>query len=287
MRERSDGCLVLDPQYAIEFTPEVTIGISNHPEDDLLSCYLSGYEVVTIEAPRITPKERQTIKRTVNRLFGTEITEEGPEKIVIQCPLKASAFPPDKILRREYALSSSLFQEALEAFVKADATLASSVEERDEEVDRHYFLLVRLLRTLILNPRMSEKLNVSLIDCLDYRLISSLIENIADQAVELARLAGHFRTSRKSDRWAKSFTEVGEMIKLTYEAVVKSILSREERILLTANSKIEESRALLQKLEGSVMSSQSNPTYFTATSVLRRVFDYLNDMIDLVTPKRE
>ena len=287
IHERSDGCLVLDPQYTEETSPEISLPVTDRVEDDILSSYLLGYEIITLNSDRIGTKDRERIKSAINRLVGVEIVEETPKKVVLQCLLKASAFSPDKILRREYVLSSGLFREALASFASSDRTLAESVLERDEEVDRLYFLLVRLLRTLILNPRLGEKLSFSLIDCLDYRLIASLMENIADQAVELSRLTLRLRGRKLEAAFAKRFLELGEAVKQSYDEVVKAIFSREERVIRTANEKLQHAERILDDVEANLgRLGEQLPEAYSAAPLFRRILDYLSDMVDLVTPKR-
>jgi len=286
VKERVDGCLILDPQYAVETSPQVTLKSSERLEDNILSSYLLGYEVITIESSRMA-QDRDRIKHAINRLIGVEIIEENSQRVIIQCLLKPSAFSPDKILRREYVLSTSMYKDAFNSFLRRDLPVARSMDERDEEVDRLYFLLVRLLRSLIMNPRLSEKLNVSLIDCLDYRLIAILIENIADQAVEIANCAINLKGKKMAGELAELLKRVGENIRLTYEEAVKAIFSRDDRIMVSALKKLDETEADIGLLEKSLnrMRPQSSPTFYTLASILRRVLDSLTDMIDLVTPK--
>ncbi|MFH1328687.1 MAG: phosphate uptake regulator PhoU [Candidatus Bathyarchaeota archaeon] len=277
---------MLDSQYAVESIPEITIKMSHLPDAAILSCYLFGYETIIIEAPKVTSDDINKIKQTISHLIGVEIIEENHQKVVLQCLLKASAFPPEKVLRREYVLSSSMFKDAIHSFANIDLSLARSILKRDEEVNRLYFLLVRLLRTLIINPRLSEKLSVSLIDCLDYRLVATLIENIADQAVEMAKATIILHNQELPLGISRSVLEVGQKFQETYEEVIKAIFSKSEKLLLSAISKRENALLAIKKLESDLEKVQSEitPTLFAFSSSLRRVFDYFTDMIDLVTP---
>src|SRR5438445_11712211 len=76
--------------------------------------------------------------------------------------------------------------DAVQAFVESNTELANRVVERDEEVDRWYFLLVRLVRAAIADTYLLEKIKVSSVDCLDFRLLASYIETFADYSVTVA-----------------------------------------------------------------------------------------------------
>jgi len=62
------------------------------------------------------------------------------------------------------------------------------VVDRDEEVDRLYFLMVRLLRTAIRNLKLADKFGLTPVDCLDYRMAAKLVEFIGDHAVDMAHI---------------------------------------------------------------------------------------------------
>ncbi|RLG91981.1 MAG: hypothetical protein DRO36_02820 [Candidatus Hecatellales archaeon] len=221
-------------------------------------------------------------------MIGVEIIEEDNRRVVLQCLLKPTAFPPEKILRREYVLSAGMFKDVFKAFLEKDLKLAKTLPEKDEEIDRLYFLLVRLLRSLILNPRLSEKLNISLIDCLDYRLIASLMENIADRSVELASLLVKTNSYKLSNEIVEYGRKVGENIQEAYDEIVKAIFSRDEKILANAIQKREETELIIKKFEEVLNREKefNSRLSYEFLSFIRRVMGHLKDMVDLVATIR-
>ena len=175
--EREDGCITVDPQYSLENNIETT---TIHPnrflEREITGKYLLGFDIIKISGePRLLPEIYERVRTNVRRLIGLEIVEEDAYKIVLQCLLEPSALPPERILRREHLLASSMHRDVLISLNEGNAPLAKSIIERDEEVDRLYFLLVRLLRMIVRKPHLSLKLGLSMIDCLDYRLMANYI----------------------------------------------------------------------------------------------------------------
>ena len=53
--------------------------------------------------------------------MGLEIVEENYSQIVLQCLLEPSGFPPEKILRRNYAIVAGMHRDAVTAFVDGDS----------------------------------------------------------------------------------------------------------------------------------------------------------------------
>src|SRR3989304_7658656 len=149
--------------------------------------YFLGFDIIRIEAKeRIDINVRNVVKSTVSSLVGLEIMEETYAQIVLECLLEPSGFPPEKILRRSYAIVAGMNRDVANSLVDGDLQLAKSVIARDDESNRLYFLLVRILRTIIQTPSLSEKLGITPIECVDYRLAASFIEAIGDACVQIA-----------------------------------------------------------------------------------------------------
>src|SRR4030043_1359522 len=169
LNETSDGKLFIDPKYNDEPLPKVTsLSVSPYLSREIVGHYLLGSDIIRIEAKeRIDIDVRKIVKETMGSLIGLEIVEENYSQIVLQCLLEPSGFPPEKILRRNYAIVAGMNRDVVNSFVGGDLQRAKSVIARDDESNRLYFLLVRILRTIIQNPGLSEKLGISPIDCLE------------------------------------------------------------------------------------------------------------------------
>ena len=172
LNETSDGKLFVDPKYNDDPSPRITtLNVGSYLGREIVGHYLLGSDIIRIEAKdRIDFDVRKVVKATVGSLIGLEIVEENYSQIVLQCLLEPSGFPPEKILRRNYAIVAGMHRDAINAFIDGDLQLATSVIARDDENNRLYFLLVRILRTILQNPRLGEKLGLTTIECLDYRL---------------------------------------------------------------------------------------------------------------------
>src|SRR3972149_6673565 len=186
--ETGDGKLLIDPKYNAEQLPRVaTLNAGPYLRREIIGRYLLGFDIIRIEAKeRIDFDVRNIVKATVGSLIGLEIVEETYSQIVLQGLLAPSGFPPEKILRRNYAIVAGMNRDVVNSLVDGDLQLAKSVIARDDESNRLYFLLVRILRTIIQTPSLSEKLGITPIDCLDYRLAASLVEAIGDASVQVA-----------------------------------------------------------------------------------------------------
>jgi len=287
--ETADGRLLVDPRYDVEpISSTVVIKPSPHLEREIIGKYLLGYDIIRIETKdRISPEEREKIKKTSSRLIGLEVIEEDYSNMVLQCLLEASALPPERILRREESISLSMHRDAMTALINGDTHIAESVVQRDNEVDRLYFLLVRLLRTIIQNPGLSEKLEVYPIDCLDHRLVASLIESIGDLSSQIAehvvQLDGLKIGRDLSER-------VLALHKIVYDAHEESVVSFLSRNITMAES-IRERRTDFERAyreaesASNVQPAESAPHLLSVASIISRMYDHAVDISDLTMPK--
>lgn len=285
---REDGCLILDPMYKLRRDIKtVVIKPSPHLVREITGKYLLGYDVIRVEAEsRISFEDRESVKQAIQRLIGLEIVEEDAYKIILQCLLEPTAFPPDKILRREYLLSSGMHKDVTTALLERDQHLAKTIVERDEEVDRLYFLLVRLLRTIVLNPQLTEKLNVSLIDCLDYRLVASFIESIGDYSVKMAQTMIKFSDVSLPEGLLKVVSKISTAVYETHEKAMQAIFLRDMELAETVLKKYAIIASLIDETDKKLVNYPSKIISYVSDILFSfsKICAYSVDVADLVMP---
>src|SRR5467141_2116187 len=207
--ERQDGRLLLSPKIDEERAPlEVVLDASPFVRREIIERYLLGYDIIRVQSKdSFSPDIREEVRRTTKRLVGLEVLEEDSKRIVLQCLVEPSLLNPERILRRLEMLSMPMQLDSVQAFVSSNRELAKGVVERDEEVDRWYFLLVRLVRAAISDTYLLEKIGTSVnamyrdavgsVLSRDLKLASSVGPRFKDTKKQLseaeARLAGSAR----------------------------------------------------------------------------------------------
>ncbi len=173
-------------------TKELTIPYSSVSMDMLVNQvyggYLLGYDMITIKASlQISFEDADRIKKAMRKLVGLEIVDEDGFHISAQFLLDADTLDAEKILRRMSAIVAGMYRDMLEAIkLKQNSSIRKVIIGRDDEVDRQYFLLVRLIRSAMMDQKLAAKLNLSNIDILDYRIAANLLESAGDYIVDLA-----------------------------------------------------------------------------------------------------
>ncbi len=283
----SDGKLLVDTQAAVEPTPKVTsLNVGPYLGREIIGRYLLGYDCIDILAKdRIDSSIRKVVKLTASSLAGLEIVEETISKISLQTLMQQpSGFIPEKILQRNYAIVAGMIRDAANSFIYGDVELAKNVIERDAESNKLYFLLVRILRTIIQNPRLSEKLRITSIECLDYRLAASLIEGIGDACVQVAAKTIALNGLKLPGDQQKLLIDLQTICYEAHEQALKSFVNKD--IALAENvrnlrGKIDETSTIIETVakEASV---DLMPQILATVSLLRQIYEHSVDLADLV-----
>src|SRR3989304_2844711 len=249
--ETGEGKLLIDPKYNTEQLPRVaTLTLGPYLSREIIGRYLLGFDIIRIEAKeRIDFDIRNVVKATVTSLIGLEIVEENYSQIVLQCLLEPSGFPPEKILRRNYAIVAGMNRDVVNSFVDGDLQRAKSVIVRDDESNRLYFLLVRILRTIIQTPRLSEKLGITPIDCIDYRLAASLIEAIGDASVKIAAKTMDLNGLKPSEELRKLLVGLQAVCYDAHEQALKSFINKDIALAENVRNMNERIKTLFADIE--------------------------------------
>jgi phosphate uptake regulator len=287
--EGANGKLVIDAKYGSELSPKTVIlepGMLLGRE--IVANYLLGVDVIRVQGRECIGFEvREAVKSTVSGLIGLEIVEEDKSGIVLQCLLEPSGFPPEKILRRAYAIAAGMHRDVVNAFVEGEIQLAKSVIARDNESNRLYFLLVRILRTIIQNPSLSEKLGVGPIECLDYRLVASLVEAMGDECVRIAQKTVELKGAKPDKELGKLFADFQAVCFEAHEKALTAFLTAD----INLAEKVRDMRKTVEKdftcIEGLAQAQSIDvvPRILAIASFLRQMYEHSVDISDLAVPR--
>lgn len=192
--------------------------------NDITGAYLLGYDAVRVESKKVIPREeRASIKSTIGRLVGLEIMDEDSKRMSVQFLMEPTAIVPDKIVRRISGLLDGMLKDTSEALGKGDSKLLAMVGERDDEVDRLYFLLVRATRAAVVRPEVAEGYGLTPVDLLDYRVLASFLESAGDAVTELSR---KLYEGKSSKRLTRVYQECVDRLKSMNELAARSFVTR-------------------------------------------------------------
>ena len=283
--EREDGCLIVDPRLPKGGeTKSTTVHLESNLRWSITSNYLLGFdEIHIVGTDPITNDQREEVKRIIKRFVALEVTEEDDHEIVVQCLVDPSTIPVHKAMRRMNLVASRMVRDALTAFFDGNHELADDVRQRDEEVDRLFFLIVRELRSAIQYPSMAETMSIPPVEALDFRLAAQYIERIADLAVDVAATTEDALQSEV----IKTFEPITDRV---YEMLSKSVAN----LFRFDSDKVAWVMAAERELSEKIAELKSqligNPKVFSQSrlqmldSVLR-IGEAAKDIVDLSLPQ--
>ncbi|EMA31425.1 phosphate uptake regulator PhoU [Halobiforma nitratireducens] len=187
-----DDALLLTPRSESE-RQEGTLDVSDLEGERLtravMTMYVSGFDIIRLEAGRITTDQRRAIRDATQSLVGVEVLEETTDSVVIQDLLDSSELSIVNAVRRMRLIATSMLEDAVTALVENDDDIARDVIERDDDVDRLWLVVSRIFRATLRSPRAAEELGVSREDCFDFHSSARQLERIGDHAAKISQLA--------------------------------------------------------------------------------------------------
>ena len=266
---------------------EVTISYPLPKEEnivaDITGAYLLGYDVIIVQGKSTIPVEdREKIRNSMRRLVGMEIVEEDASTINVQFLLDATTINPQKILKRMHTIVLAMFSDVMTALSTYDKSNLQTLANRDDEVNRQYFLLVRLIRSTMIDNRLVDMFNLEKIDVLDYRIAANLLESAGDTIVELANSI-YLSTLSKTDlkKIHSIVKDFGKMQEKSIDAFIKN----DRSIAIEAISLHKENQKKMSLLRSSLDSKNQLPIDFLdLIHMFERVERSWADIADLVKP---
>ncbi len=156
--------------------------------NDVTGAYLLGYDIIRVHGRTvITREDRERLKSTIGRLIGLEIIDEDSKKITLQFLLEPTGLTPERIARRMMGIIEGMIKDTREGVATRDPKVLALVAERDDELDRLYFLLVRAVRTATINQEVAQRYGLTPVEILDYRVLASFLESVGDTIAELSK----------------------------------------------------------------------------------------------------
>lgn len=171
---------------------EITLHIE--PDEDrlllskkIIACYLNGYSVIKLISKNyFTHPQQKTIREVARRLY-LRVMEANVKEVHLMTLMDESKISIKASMSRIYEVSRSMCYDAFTALKNYDAELARSVCVLDNEVDHFTFFISRVIRKAIREPSLANELGLDPVDCLDYQSLAYSMDNIANQAANIAK----------------------------------------------------------------------------------------------------
>ena len=250
---------------------------------DITGAYLLGYDIIQITSKSIIPGEdREKIRNSMRRLVGMEIIEEDASNINMQFLLDATTLNPEKILKRMSSIALGMYDDVSNGLILDDKSNLQTLSKRDVEVNRQYFLLVRLISSTLVDKKLANVFNLENIDILDYRVAANLLENAGDTIVELANF---IYNSSLSNEHLKKIFDIVQNFNVLAEKSIDAFTKPDRRLAIEAISLHKKYQENLSKLRTTIGNKKQIPIdLLDLVYMFERIAKSWADVADLVQP---
>ncbi len=147
----------------------------------IISYYLAGYDSLRIKV--YNEEHRRAIALASDILIGAEVIEDLGKEIVLEIFLDDTRYRPDDIIEKMGNICVAMLSDFCTALRSLDRYVCSSLQVREEEVDRLHFLVLRQLKSVV---RRCGAMDLQTTKALEYRTVVRAFERIADHIANMS-----------------------------------------------------------------------------------------------------
>jgi len=256
----------------------------------VIGCFLNGYNDIVLNSGSIFSVQQQQAIRNVVKSLYLRILSSQASSVTLQTLMNESMANLYDGIERMHLITMSMCNDVLKAMKNWDLELARSVVAIEEDVDQFMFYLLRLIRSASFDPALANRLDIDMLDCLDYQTLVDLIERVADNvyhtAYSLVQIE-EYRDSVPVELWNK-LIETAEASFRAYETAIDVF---KERSVEACDMIIDEQYRLSQLARSitpfpdiSVVEPFFYPLFVIRDRVIR-IGDYASDIAELTIDK--
>jgi phosphate uptake regulator len=190
--KQPDGTITVDPGNSTINKKITTVKCNNeesqHLFRELIGKYLAGStEIKVVGSPRLTVKERKTIRKFSASVIGFEIIEEEATQAILTDMSNPGALPFRTAIKRLYKIVSAMYNDSI-LILEGSEDLAADVVDRDKEADKLQWFIERQFNMMLEDSSLSRLLQASSFEAVVYSNVARYLERIADHACRLAEI---------------------------------------------------------------------------------------------------
>ena len=190
--KQPDGTITVDPGNSNINKKISTVKCNNeesqHLFRELIGKYLTGStEIKVVGNPRLTVKERKTIRKFSASVIGFEIIEEEATQAILIDMSNPGTLPFRTAIKRLYKIVSAMYNDSI-LILEGSEDLAADVVDRDKEADKLQWFIERQFNMMLEDSSLSRLLQASSFEGVVYSNVARYLERIADHACRLAEI---------------------------------------------------------------------------------------------------
>ena len=247
----------------------------------IIAYYIRGYDVITIRSIEeyLSPNLKNALKNRVKRLiFGSEFLDETAQYLSIHIIASSVDLDINTVIKRMSSLAINMHRDTIKAINLRNGEILKEILNRDDDMDRLYFLSVRMLNqyTDLSNINIyGEKLR-TIWELMEYRAVVRYLERVADHATIIATSMNNV-LNKYTDQDAKTLTALNGMSVAALRKAIEALLNRDVDMAEEAISYKNKIREIEERAV-SRLAMYTDPQLISSLRMsiesCRRVFEY-------------
>ncbi|MBN1803046.1 MAG: hypothetical protein JW891_16165 [Candidatus Lokiarchaeota archaeon] len=233
---RNDGTLLVSPKSKTDqrdLKEELVLHMSPFVVREIIWHSFAGETNLTIVSDKgFDKKMRNQIRRFVNGLPNTEITEEEQNRIVIQ-NFGYKKIPTRQLIHRLLSLTADMFDDLIEDSI-------DDLQYNFQQLKKFYFILVIHIRTYLrTNVYVTEDNDFTPLEAMDYRMFCENIQRIGKILKDL----------RLDEKVMEYYQIIRQYYNDTMDAYLKKDLEKAHENWMKKDKIVEMAAPYLEKLD--------------------------------------
>ncbi len=238
-------------------------------EREIISAYILNCRKITLKGNEIKTKFKE-LQSAVQNLIALEILEQTPDSIIAKDFLSMDKVSIPELLRKMDTVTRTMILECCNIF---NENTYQTINDRDKDVNRLYFLLYRAVQYNLENPTKAMKNHkLTPVDLMAEHLLAFYVEGIADETRRTARFACKVKFTPSAK---KEFEQFLNKVNGYYLNSMKAVYTRDVPLALKISTQKKGFNTELDILEQRHGNAENIPVVI---SRLRRMISYIHNL---------
>ena len=250
---------------------------SQHLFRNLIGVYLAGNTEIRVTGnPRLTIKERKTIRKFSASVIGIEIIEEEASQAILTDMSSPGGLPFRRAIKRLYRIVSAMYNDSI-LILEGSKDLAADVVDRDTEADKLQWFIERQFNMMLEDSNLLRKLQMSSFEGAVYSNVARYLERIADHACRLAEV-GYVAGQIHEKKMLPMAKEASELMKNAMKSFMNNKPRKATVVIDTGKKTVEKAQTYFEKRYKKEM---EHPLEFSiAMDAIMRTIAYSTDIAE-------
>jgi phosphate uptake regulator len=249
----------------------------------LVGVYISGYKMVEIfSSDRIRGRLRDAAEDMTQTAIGIEIIEEYDDRLILKDLVDPCEMRMDRTADRMRSLVQNMLADVMVAIANSDVASLDDIADRDNDVDRLEWLVMRQTNMAHDDPVICRKIGMSQKGMVMYYVLCRMIERVGDHVVTISKNAKILLENAPDKELINEIVAIGTRLNLTFAGTMKAWT---EKNIESANSMIKACEEIVTKsrrVNIRALDEKFDPALSAAmiAGSLRRISEYIMDIAE-------